>query len=96
MSCRYAYMWSVTAGHIQILYGNLAPEGSVAKITGKEGLLFEGEALVFDCEEDMIEMVGKEPNKFRGKVRSSGDSPGKGGRARGVGGFQLARRDSVE
>lgn len=55
-------------GHIQILYGNLAPEGSVAKITGKEGLLFEGEALVFDCEEDMIEMVGKEPNKFRGKV----------------------------
>jgi dihydroxy-acid dehydratase len=29
-------------GHIQILYGNLAPEGSVAKITGKEGLHFEG------------------------------------------------------
>jgi hypothetical protein len=29
-------------GHIQILYGNLAPEGSVAKITGKEGLRFEG------------------------------------------------------
>ncbi|GLC45185.1 hypothetical protein PLESTB_000426600 [Pleodorina starrii] len=55
-------------GHIQILYGNLAPEGSVAKITGKEGLLFEGEALVFDGEEDMIAMVGAEPNKFRGKV----------------------------
>ncbi|KXZ45218.1 hypothetical protein GPECTOR_57g508 [Gonium pectorale] len=55
-------------GHIQILYGNLAPEGSVAKITGKEGLKFEGEALVFDCEEDMITMVGAEPNKFRGKV----------------------------
>ncbi|GLI69682.1 hypothetical protein VaNZ11_014370 [Volvox africanus] len=55
-------------GHIQILYGNLAPEGSVAKITGKEGLKFEGEALVFDCEEDMIAMVGAEPNKFRGKV----------------------------
>ncbi|PNX54404.1 dihydroxy-acid dehydratase-like protein, partial [Trifolium pratense] len=29
--------------HIQILYGNLAPEGSVAKITGKEGLYFSGE-----------------------------------------------------
>ena len=29
-------------GHIQILYGNLAPEGSVAKITGKEGLVFTG------------------------------------------------------
>jgi dihydroxy-acid dehydratase len=29
-------------GHLQILYGNLAPEGSVAKITGKEGLVFEG------------------------------------------------------
>ncbi|KAG2436942.1 hypothetical protein HXX76_006460 [Chlamydomonas incerta] len=55
-------------GHIQILYGNLAPEGSVAKITGKEGLLFEGEALVFDNEEDMITQVGAEPNKFRGKV----------------------------
>lgn len=30
------------SGHIQILYGNLAPEGSVAKITGKEGLTFSG------------------------------------------------------
>jgi dihydroxy-acid dehydratase len=29
------------SGHLQILYGNLAPEGSVAKITGKEGLLFQ-------------------------------------------------------
>ena len=29
-------------GHLQILYGNLAPEGSVAKITGKEGLYFSG------------------------------------------------------
>lgn len=33
-------------GHIQILYGNLAPEGSVAKITGKEGLYFSGS---FSC-----------------------------------------------
>ncbi|MEO1450311.1 MAG: dihydroxy-acid dehydratase, partial [Bacteroidota bacterium] len=37
-------------GHLQILYGNLAEEGSVAKITGKEGLLFEGKARVFDGE----------------------------------------------
>lgn len=38
------------SGHLQILYGNLALEGSVAKITGKEGLLFEGKARVFDGE----------------------------------------------
>ncbi len=41
-------------GHIQILRGSLAPEGAVAKITGKEGLTFSGPAQVFDCEEDMI------------------------------------------
>ncbi len=42
------------SGHIQILYGNLAPEGSVAKITGKEGLAFTGVAKVFDQEEAML------------------------------------------
>ncbi|HUP22510.1 MAG TPA: dihydroxy-acid dehydratase [Thermoanaerobaculia bacterium] len=41
-------------GHIQILYGNLAPEGAVAKITGKEGERFEGPARVFDREEAML------------------------------------------
>src|SRR5207245_11102634 len=41
-------------GHIQILKGNLAPEGSVAKITGKEGLRFSGPAKVYDSEEDMM------------------------------------------
>ncbi len=41
-------------GHIQILRGNLAPEGAVAKITGKEGLTFSGPAQVFECEEDML------------------------------------------
>jgi dihydroxy-acid dehydratase len=41
-------------GHIQILKGNLAPEGSVAKITGKEGLKFSGSAKVYDSEEDML------------------------------------------
>lgn len=41
-------------GHLQILYGNLAPKGSVAKITGKEGEKFEGTARVFDGEKDLI------------------------------------------
>ncbi|MDJ0874435.1 MAG: dihydroxy-acid dehydratase [Desulfobacterales bacterium] len=43
-----------TNGHIQILTGNLAPEGSVAKITGKEGHRFQGPARVFDSEEAML------------------------------------------
>lgn len=42
------------SGHIQILKGNLATGGSVAKITGKEGLRFVGPAKVYDCEEDML------------------------------------------
>ena len=41
-------------GHIRVLRGNLAPEGAVAKITGKEGTRFEGTAKVFDSEEDML------------------------------------------
>jgi len=41
-------------GHIQILRGNLAPGGSVAKITGKEGLRFSGPAKVYDGEEAML------------------------------------------
>ncbi len=41
-------------GHIQILHGNLAPDGAVAKITGKEGVSFTGPANVFDAEEDML------------------------------------------
>ncbi|VAW82235.1 Dihydroxy-acid dehydratase [hydrothermal vent metagenome] len=45
--------------HIQILKGNLAPGGSVAKITGKEGLAFSGPARVFDREESMLEGLEK-------------------------------------
>jgi dihydroxy-acid dehydratase len=41
-------------GHIQILKGNLAPEGAVGKITGKEGISFTGPAVVFDSEELML------------------------------------------
>lgn len=47
-------------GHLQILYGNLATEGSVAKITGKEGELFEGPARVFEDEYDAIRGIGEE------------------------------------
>ncbi len=45
------------SAHIQILKGNLAPGGSVAKITGKEGMLFTGPANVFDSEEDMLKAL---------------------------------------
>ncbi|MGH9346720.1 MAG: dihydroxy-acid dehydratase [Vicinamibacterales bacterium] len=41
-------------GHVQILYGNLAPDGAVAKITGKEGARFTGLARVYDSEEAML------------------------------------------
>jgi dihydroxy-acid dehydratase len=43
-----------SSGHLQILYGNLAPDGSVAKITGKEGLAFTGPAKVYDSEEETL------------------------------------------
>ena len=45
--------------HLRILYGNLAPEGAVAKISGKEGLIFEGKARVFDSEENAMEGIMK-------------------------------------
>ncbi len=51
------------SGHIRILKGNLAPEGAVAKITGKEGLVFSGPANVFDSEEDMLKAL--EENKIK-------------------------------
>jgi dihydroxy-acid dehydratase len=44
-------------GHLQILYGNLAEGGSVAKISGKEGNRFEGTARVFDGEHDLIKGI---------------------------------------
>ena len=51
-------------GHLQILYGNLAEGGSVAKISGKEGERFEGPARVFDGEKKLIEGISS------GKVKS--------------------------
>ncbi|RSK44196.1 dihydroxy-acid dehydratase [Hymenobacter perfusus] len=44
-------------GHIQILYGNLAPQGAVAKITGKEGTRFAGPAIVFNSEQELNEGI---------------------------------------
>jgi dihydroxy-acid dehydratase len=44
-------------GHLVILYGSLAPEGAVAKITGKEGLRFEGSARVFHSEELALQAI---------------------------------------
>eukprot|EP00884_Botryococcus_braunii_P022345 jgi/Botrbrau1/8795/Bobra.0330s0026.1 len=57
-----------SSGHLEIMYGNLAPEGSVGKITGKEGLNFEGPALVFDGEEAMLAALAADPPSFKGKV----------------------------
>jgi dihydroxy-acid dehydratase len=51
------------SGHIRILKGSLAPEGAVAKITGKEGLHFRGPAQVFDSEEAMV--AAAEQNQIR-------------------------------
>ncbi|KAG0453071.1 hypothetical protein HPP92_025735 [Vanilla planifolia] len=70
-----------STGHIQILYGNLAPEGSVAKITGKEGLYFSGPSLVFEGEESMIAAISENPSNFKGKVviiRGEGPKGGPG------------------
>jgi dihydroxy-acid dehydratase len=46
--------------HLVILYGNLAPEGAVAKITGKEGLRFTGRARVFNSEEAALEKISND------------------------------------
>ncbi|MGA9238917.1 dihydroxy-acid dehydratase, partial [Robiginitalea sp.] len=53
-----------STGHLRILYGNLSPQGSVAKITGKEGLKFEGPARVFEGEFDANKGIGE------GKVKA--------------------------
>ncbi|KAJ7553030.1 hypothetical protein O6H91_06G107400 [Diphasiastrum complanatum] len=70
-----------SSGHIQILYGNLAPEGSVAKITGKEGLYFSGLARVFEGEEAMLAALSENPESFKGRViiiRGEGPKGGPG------------------
>jgi dihydroxy-acid dehydratase len=65
-------------GHIQILRGNLAPDGAVAKITGKEGLRFVGPARVFDGEEEMLHALERGEIKKRDVVVIRYEGP-KGG-----------------
>lgn len=68
-------------GHLQILWGNLAPEGSVAKITGKEGLYFKGPARVFEGEEAMLAALSADPASLKGAViviRGEGPKGGPG------------------
>jgi dihydroxy-acid dehydratase len=48
-----------SSGNLQILFGNLATEGAVAKISGKEGNLFEGKAVVFDGEDEANKGIGE-------------------------------------
>ena len=55
-------------GHLQTLYGNIASEGSVAKITGKEGLYFKGFAKCYDSEELMLAALSEDPESFKGSV----------------------------
>lgn len=72
--------------HIQILKGNLAPDGAVAKITGKEGIEFTGRALVYDSEEDMlvafqagkIDAAHRQYNKLVIVIRYEGPKGGPG------------------
>ena len=64
-----------SSGHLQILYGNLAPEGCVGKITGKEGLQFKGPARVFDSEEDMLKALDKDPMSLKVLPLSLGHLP---------------------
>ena len=55
-------------GHIRILRGNLAPDGAVAKITGKEGERFAGPAKVFDSEEDDARAASRAGEIAKGDV----------------------------
>ena len=68
-----------SSGHIQILYGNIAPEGAVAKITGKEGEIFKGKARVYNNEFEAIKGIEKEVEKGEVIViRYSGPKGGPG------------------
>ena len=68
------------SGHLQILYGNVAPGGAVAKITGKEGELFEGTAHVFDSEQEILQAIseGKINKKEVLVIRYEGPKGGPG------------------
>lgn len=67
-------------GHLVILYGNLAPTGAVAKISGKEGLRFDGRAIVFESEEKALQAIlaGKVKKGHVIVIRSEGPKGGPG------------------
>ena len=66
--------------HLRILYGNLAPTGAVAKISGKEGLRFSGKAIVFESEEKALDaiLVGKVKAGHVVVIRTEGPRGGPG------------------
>jgi len=66
--------------HLVIFYGNLAPEGAVGKISGKEGLRFEGKAIVFEGEEKALQAIlkGTVKNGHVVVIRSEGPKGGPG------------------
>ncbi len=66
--------------HLRILYGNLAPEGAVAKISGKEGLSFTGKAVVFESEEAALRGIldGKVQDGHVVVIRNEGPKGGPG------------------
>ncbi len=66
--------------HLRILYGNLAPKGAVAKISGKEGLTFSGRAIIFESEEDALKGIlgGKVKAGHVVVVRNEGPRGGPG------------------
>jgi dihydroxy-acid dehydratase len=66
--------------HLRILRGNLAPDGSVAKISGKEGLRFEGKAIVFESEESCLSAIlgGKVKKGHVIVIRNEGPRGGPG------------------
>lgn len=66
--------------HLRILYGNLAPTGAVAKISGKEGLRFSGKAIVFESEEKALDaiLVGKVKAGHVVVIRNEGPRGGPG------------------
>jgi dihydroxy-acid dehydratase len=67
-------------GHLVVLYGNLAPTGAVAKISGKEGLRFQGKAIVFESEEKALQAIlsGKVKRGHVVVIRSEGPKGGPG------------------
>jgi hypothetical protein len=71
-------------GHLQVLFGNLATGGAVAKITGKEGERFEGIAKVCEREEEVIEYLSKGEIKEGQVVVIRNEGPKGGGYARNV------------